>query len=84
MALLELGKTLRPGDIIGEIGVFSPSGTRTATAVCETDAVMLVLSSDTALQLYFQNTEFGMHLIRMVTQRLLEQASGSLRPVEAH
>lgn len=78
VTLLELGKTLGPGAIVGEIGVFSPDGKRMATATCETDSVLLVLSSEMALQLYFQNPEFGMHMIQLVTQRLLESRGTSL------
>jgi CRP-like cAMP-binding protein len=81
--IVELAVTLGPGEVFGEIGAFSPTGTRMATAVCETDSVFLVLSIEVALQLYFQNPEFGLYLVRMVTRRLLEdRASPGFVPSE--
>ena len=77
VTLVELGKALGAGDVMGEIGVFATDGIRTATAVCETDTVLLSLSREVALQHYVQNPEFGMHMIRLVTERLLGQARGA-------
>ena len=71
--LPEIDVTLGPGEILGEIGVFSPLGQRTASAVCETDTACFVLGNDKVLQLYFQNPEFGLYLVRMIIRRLLSR-----------
>jgi CRP/FNR family cyclic AMP-dependent transcriptional regulator len=52
--LPELGITLGPGEIVGEIRIFSPLKDRTATAVCETDVTALVLNDYKVLELYDQ------------------------------
>lgn len=71
--LPEVGVTLGPGEIIGEIGIFSPYGERTASAVCETDSAFHVLSNEKVLELYYQNPEFGLYLVRMMVRRLLSR-----------
>jgi CRP-like cAMP-binding protein len=52
--LPELGIALGPGEIIGEIGMFSPLKERTATAICEADVTALVLSDSKVSELYYQ------------------------------
>jgi CRP/FNR family cyclic AMP-dependent transcriptional regulator len=71
--LPEIGIALGPGEIIGEIGIFSPFKERTTSAVCETDLTVLVLSNQKVLELYYQNPEFGLYLGRMIIRRLLDQ-----------
>jgi CRP/FNR family transcriptional regulator, cyclic AMP receptor protein len=71
--LPEIGITLGPGEIIGEIGIFSPFKERTTSAVCETDLTALVLSDHKVLELYYQNPEFGLYLGRMIIRRLLDR-----------
>jgi hypothetical protein len=70
---LEIEATAAPGDIIGEIGVFSPWKARTASAVAESDSTLLVLSDQKVLELYYQNPEFGIYLVRMIIQHLIHQ-----------
>jgi len=69
----EIEATTAPGDIIGEIGVFSPWKARTASAVAESDSMLLVLSNQKVLELYYQNPEFGIYLVRMIIQHLMHQ-----------
>jgi CRP/FNR family transcriptional regulator, cyclic AMP receptor protein len=54
----EIEATAVPGDLIGEIGVFSPWKARTASAVAKSDSMLLVLSDQKVLELYYQNPEF--------------------------
>jgi multidrug resistance efflux pump len=70
--LEELGRTVGESDMLGEISMFSPSRQRTATAVCETDGELLRMSDDQVLRLYYQNPKFGFYLVRLITQRLVE------------
>jgi CRP/FNR family transcriptional regulator, cyclic AMP receptor protein len=57
--LPEIGRTVGPGEIIGEIGIFSPVKARTASAVCETAVTALVLSHHKVLELYYQTLNSG-------------------------
>jgi hypothetical protein len=78
LEVVELGKTLGPGSVIGEIGVFSPDRRRTATVVvCSTDCVVYELTERKTKELYFQNPAFGYAVMQLVIDRLLEnQRSG--------
>ena len=64
--------------MLGEISLFAPGRERTATAVCDTDVELLAITADKVMQLYYQNPEFGFHVIRLITGRLLQ----NLRRVE--
>jgi CRP/FNR family transcriptional regulator, cyclic AMP receptor protein len=78
--LVGIDQTIGPGMIIGEIGVLSPSKERTATAVCESDMEVGRIDENTVLQLYFQNPQFGIYLIQLIIQRLLQNLSKSEEP----
>jgi hypothetical protein len=69
--LEEVEVTIGPGDLFGEIGLLSPSNTRTATAKCLEDATMHTITQDDVVRLYYQNPEFAFYLIKLVTRRLL-------------
>lgn len=68
----EFGVLLGPGSLIGEIGVFAPDGRRTGTALCETDVEIGSISDQRLLELYARDPTFGLHLMRLVVQRLLD------------
>jgi len=70
--LPELDKTIGKGETLGEIGLFAPEKTRTVTAICEKDCELLRMSEDRFLQLYNQNPQFGFHIVRVITSRLME------------
>jgi CRP/FNR family transcriptional regulator, cyclic AMP receptor protein len=72
LRISEFGKTLQPGAVIGEIGVFGADQRRTATVVCSTDCQVYELSESKAKQLYFQDRKFGFALIQLIIRRLLE------------
>ena len=69
--LQELDKPLGAGEVLGEIGILSPSNRRTQTAVCATDVELMTITEDKVLQLYYQDPKFGLFLVRLVIQRLL-------------
>ena len=70
--LVDIGVTVGPGSVLGEIGVFGPRNERMDTAVCETDVELGAISNDKVLELYHQNPKFGKYLITLVIQRLLD------------
>lgn len=78
--LPEVNKTVHAGEIIGEMGVFSPFKERTASAVCETDSTFLVLDERTALELYYQHPDFGLFMVRTIIRRFLDQQAQSAAP----
>ena len=78
--LPEVDKTLHAGEIIGEMGVFSPFKERTASAVCTMDSTFLVLGERTALELYYQNPDFGLFMVRTIIRRFLDQQAPSSAP----
>jgi hypothetical protein len=69
--LQELGKVIGKGEVLGEIGILSPSNRRTGTAICATDVDFMTITEDKVLQLYYQDPKFGLFLVRLVIQRLL-------------
>jgi hypothetical protein len=70
--LIELGKTVGPGTLLGEIGLFAPDGLRIATARCKTDVAAGRIDYDQFKELYFQNPEFGFRLLHLIVGRLQE------------
>ena len=72
IVLEEIDTRCGPGDVLGEIAVFTPDSRRTCTAVCETDCKLYALSNEAMIQLYYQNPRFGMFLVRIIVRRLLD------------
>lgn len=68
----ETGIILKKGDIIGEIGLFSPLNERTATLTCESDSETLTVTKPKIMELYYQNPSIGYHLTQLIVGRLLE------------
>lgn len=72
--LPEIDKDLGPGSIIGEIALFSETGRRTATALARTDCVVMALTKAAVLSALVQHPQLGIHLLKIVTVRMLENA----------
>lgn len=76
----ELDIELSEGALFGEIGIFSDSKVRTATAKSLGPCSLLVVSADKVRELFFQNPEFGFFLVGLITRRLSEDAAaGTLK-----
>jgi CRP/FNR family transcriptional regulator, cyclic AMP receptor protein len=71
MRLVAYNVLLGPGEVVGEIAMFSPTRRRTRTVVAETDARLLSIGESELKQLYYQNPHFGFYLIQLVTRRLV-------------
>jgi CRP/FNR family transcriptional regulator, cyclic AMP receptor protein len=72
LEVTEFNKVLKPGAIVGEIGVFAVNQLRTATVVCRTDCSLLELVDYKAKQLYFQDPLFSFAILRVIIARLME------------
>jgi CRP/FNR family transcriptional regulator, cyclic AMP receptor protein len=73
--VVEIDKTIYPGTVLGEIGVFARDQTRMATVVCVTDCEVYELTESKAKELYFQDPSFGYAVIQIIIARLVEDVS---------
>ena len=82
--VVEYDITLTEGQIFGEIAIFSQEHKRTATITCTTDCELLVVSGDEVITLYYTSPQFSLYIIKMITDRLIEDAlikKEQLRPI---
>lgn len=67
----EHDQILGAGELLGEIGIFSPEKARTQTVVCETDGELYYMNDDMIYRLYYQNPKLGFFFMRLIVERLL-------------
>jgi Cyclic nucleotide-binding domain len=79
----ELGLELAAGHMVGELGFLTPEHQRTQTVECLDDVEMLAISYDKVRELYFQNPSFGFYLLRLASERLLQNVDRMERELEA-
>jgi len=79
----ELGLELPAGHMVGELGFLTPDHQRTQTVECLDDVEMLSISYDKVRELYFQNPSFGFYLLRVASERLLQNVDRMERELEA-
>lgn len=72
LKLKEIGETIGAGELVGEVGLFSPEKRRTQTLVSETDGELYEMTDEMIFQLYYQNPKLGFYLMRLVAGRLLK------------
>lgn len=70
--LVESGIELPVGAIVGELGMLSPTHTRTQTLECVEAGTVLGVSYRQVEELYVQNPEFGFYFLRLASARLFE------------
>lgn len=80
----EIGVELRSGHIVGELGMLAPNNRRTQSLECIEGGEVLVISYDKALELYFQNPNFGYYFLRLTTDRLLQNIAHLEGIIEAN
>ena len=68
---VEIGETLEPGRMFGEIAFFAPDKCRTLTARCAQDSTVLSIDESTFKQLYYQDPAFGFEIVSLVAGRLM-------------
>lgn len=69
-----IGVVLEPGALVGEIAVFATDGRRTQTVIAAEPCTLLMIDNASLRQLYFQNPQFGFHLIGLISRRLTADA----------
>lgn len=82
--LSELGLELRPGQIVGELGMLAPDNRRTATLKCIEAGDVLSITYEQVEQLYFQNPTFGFYFLRLSTARLFDNIQRLETEVAGH
>ena len=70
--LVESGIVLPVGAIVGELGMLSPSNTRTQTLECVEAGLVLSVSYSKVEELYVQNPAFGFYFLRLSSARLFQ------------
>ena len=78
--VVEIGKTVSSGSVLGEIGIFARDQRRTATVVCVSDCEIYELSESKTKELYYQDPSFGYAVFQIVITRLLENMNVFLQP----
>lgn len=73
--IVELQIDIEPGHLVGEIAIFAPGKQRTQSVECVEDCVFLRISEEKILQMYAENPEFGLYMIKMIVDRLLTNAA---------
>jgi CRP/FNR family transcriptional regulator, cyclic AMP receptor protein len=71
LRLVEFDLELGPGQLLGEMGMFSPGKVRTYTVVAVDTVSLLAISEPNLKQLYYQNPRFGFYLIQLMTRRMV-------------
>ena len=81
LRLQEHDQILGPGELIGEIGLFSPDKKRTQSIICETDGELYRMTDEMIYRLYYQNPKLGFYFMRLIVERLLRDISrGAVAP----
>ena len=78
----EVGKTLAAGDFVGELALFAPGRLRTQTVKCVSGGEVLLISYEHVTELYYDNPDFGYHLLRLTTGRLFQNIDALQAQVE--
>lgn len=71
VSLPEIGLTVGPTGVFGEIGIFTPERRQTCSAQCETEVDVLSLTSAQARRIYLTNPQFALFILTLVTTRLM-------------
>lgn len=79
----EIDVELAPGALVGEIGFLTPERTRTQTIECLDEVHALMISYEKVTELYFQNPSFGFYFLKLISQRLLQNAQRAEQSLEA-
>lgn len=71
LRLAEIGQAMGEGELLGEVGLFSPDKTRTYSVTCESDGELYWMTEEMIFKLCYQNPGIGFYLMKLVTARLL-------------
>ena len=72
LTLPEIEKKIGAGELLGEIGLFSPDNRRTQTLQADSDGELYEMTGEMLFQLYYQNPKLGFYMMRLLAERLLK------------
>lgn len=72
LRLIEINKIIKEGEVIGEMGIFSPFKQRTASAVCEDDLEAYTMGRDEVIKFFAQDPNLAINLIQLSIKRFIE------------
>jgi len=78
----EVGKVLTAGDFVGEMALLAPKRLRRQTVMCVAGGEVLSISYEHVTQLYYDNPDFGYHLLKLTTGRLFQNLDALQTQVE--
>ncbi len=70
--LVEINKIVKQGEVIGEMGIFSPLKERTASAACEEDLEVYTMGKDGLIKFFGQDPGLAIELIQLSIKRFIE------------
>src|SRR5262245_20062023 len=70
--LAEINKVVEAGQLIGEMGLFSPAKERTASAFCEEDLEVYTMGREEVLQFFSNDPAMAMNLVQLSVSRFIE------------
>lgn len=77
--ILEYDATVRPGDLLGEIGLLTAENRRSATAVCRTPVRAWRVSYHELRELCLEDPQFCLHLATLIVRRFEHNLKHSAR-----
>ena len=78
----ELGVSILPGDVVGELALLSPEKARTQSLVTVDAGELLVITYDQVKQLFIQNPRFGYYFLQLSARRLFDNITRLERDLE--
>ena len=70
--LPEINKVVNAGQVIGEMGVFSPGRERTASAICEEDLEAYTMDRDEVMEFFRRDPSLAIELLQLSNKRFIE------------
>ena len=70
--IVENGAMIQPGELFGEFGLFSGTGTRSMTARCVGECKIRTMTAREVDNLYFNQPEFALALVKILATRMAE------------
>src|SRR5262249_5114061 len=80
--LPELNRVLKPGQVIGEMGIFSPGKQRSASALAEQDVQVYTMGGEEVRQLLTRDPGLAVNLIEICVKRLSENLKAEVEARE--
>lgn len=74
----EIRKDLSEGTLFGEVGLFTPDRSRTASARCLTNCQLHVISDTDIEKICMQDPSFGLFLTKLIATRMAENQERTL------